>query len=143
VSYRRQSTIDPVEAPAMRLPRVRLTVRRMMAGVAIVVLSTWLSTTAVRVRNDQAHGGLLHMQADDNASSGFSFVWHHAPFWPRYWRRVIGQAWPGSYTCPCEAWTDRPNRAVTVVGPWYRELGGRLNSPGLNSAENEALEALR
>jgi hypothetical protein len=114
-----------------------------MIAVAAAALFAWLSMTAIRVLNDQAHGGLVHMQPDENASSGFSFVWHPAPFWPRYWRRVIGQMWPGSYACPCEAWTDRPDRAVTVIGPWYRGLEGRMNSPGLDRAENEALEALR
>jgi hypothetical protein len=36
--YRRRLTVDPVEAPAMKLPRVRFTVRRLMVVVATVAI---------------------------------------------------------------------------------------------------------
>lgn len=50
LKYRRDLTIDPVEAPAMRLPRVRFTVRRMMVAVAIVGLLLWQVASMLQSR---------------------------------------------------------------------------------------------
>lgn len=85
----------------MRLPRVRFTVRRLMVAVAVVGVAAWLTITAVRVANDPNGGGMRHLRmridTRELVTQGHPV---EGAFWPRYWRRLLGQPWPGSYVCP-------------------------------------------
>ena len=45
---------------------------------------------------------------------------HPTPFWPRYWRGLLGLPWPGTFTCAdqCDESLNRVRRiAVTITGP--------------------------
>jgi hypothetical protein len=91
----------PIEASAMKLPRVRITVRQMMVSVAVVGVAAWLTITAVRVVNDPNGDGMCHLRMRVDTRE---LVTQSHPvkgvLWPRYWRRLLGQPWPGSYACP-------------------------------------------
>jgi hypothetical protein len=99
-----------MEASAMKLPRVRFTVRRMMVFVAFVGVAAWLTITAVRVVNDPGGDGMSHLRMRVDTRE---LVTQSHPveglFWPRYWRRLLGQPWPGTYVCPpaCRARFER------------------------------------
>src|SRR5436309_2476384 len=53
------------EAPAMRMPRLRFTIRRMMAVVAIVAIA--LSLLAVRRRSTFEEGRVFHAEQERRA----------------------------------------------------------------------------
>jgi hypothetical protein len=80
---------------------VRLSLRRMMALVALAAVATWLGGAAVRVMDDRRYGSILHHRHRPGECCGF-VLFEPAPFWPRYWRRLLGQPWPGSYACDCD-----------------------------------------
>ncbi|WP_435007597.1 hypothetical protein P12x_004862 [Tundrisphaera lichenicola] len=99
----------------MKPRRVRISIRQLMIGVAVIGIITWAGVTARNVYYDHEHGYLLHTQYLKDGrhiqTSG-----HNAPFWPRYWRRLLARPWPGSYECPCEEWSGRTSLAVTHPG---------------------------
>ena len=83
----------------MRSPR--MTTRRWMVVTAAISIALWLGLTADRVIGDRQSQRLSHLwerrgtfEPGSVYSSG-----HPAPFWPRYWRRLFGQPWPGTYVC--------------------------------------------
>jgi hypothetical protein len=85
----------------MRWPRVRFTIRWLMLLVAAVGMAVWLVITAVRVALDPRANQLSHLRLGRDTTE---LVVHTHPiagvFWPRYWRRLLGQTWPGSFVCP-------------------------------------------
>jgi hypothetical protein len=89
----------------MRIPRVRLTVRRLMVVVAIAALPAWLAIGAIRVVSDPEGSTLHHFwiwRAVEYAPPHLAHMSEcRAPFWPRYWRSILGEPWPGTYRCPC------------------------------------------
>lgn len=72
-----------------------------MLGVAAAALVVWLGLALYRVTTDRTGGGLYHVW--EHPVSGryhsISLSSHPAPFWPRYWRKLLGQPWPGTYVC--------------------------------------------
>jgi hypothetical protein len=108
----------------MRIPRVRFSMKGLMGAVAALGLAVWLIDAAVRVRADGRNNWLYHYEAasPDGPPDGPSWVGqgHVAPFWPRYWRELLGRPWPGSYSCPC-GFEPRPGSlAVSFVAPKFR-----------------------
>ena len=88
----------------------------------IVFLSgvLWLVVTADHVRNDRETGYLHHVWEREGSlwPGSVSYSQHPAPFWPRYWRRLLHQPWPGSYVCdPREGYQRFARCAVTKAGP--------------------------
>src|SRR5262245_48582052 len=85
----------------MTFPRVRLTVRMMVVIVAAAGVASWLSATAVGVARDPRGGQMSHLR--ECPDTGETFIQAHTitgDFWPRYWRRLAGRPWPGSFGCP-------------------------------------------
>jgi hypothetical protein len=73
----------------------------MMLLVATVAVVTWMSITALAVAHDSKAKFIYHLR--QNRDTGEVFVDGHLTtdtFWPRYWRRLLGRPWPGSYVCP-------------------------------------------
>ncbi len=85
----------------MRLPRLRFTIRAVIIVVAIAAVAAWLLVTADRVRRDPHAEEMSHLRLCRDTAE---VVVHTHPiqgvFWPRYWRRLLGQPWPGSFLCP-------------------------------------------
>jgi len=118
---------DADEGPRMPMPRVRITTRRMMLLVALASVLACLAGVAIRVRDDPDGRWLYHVRADSpDPHSGSTDIGHAAPIWPRYWRRLLGRPWPGSFACDCPHGSPPPGTlAATHAGP-----GGRNMTPG-------------
>lgn len=132
----------------MRLPRPRLTIRQMMVGVALVGVTAWLITTAVRVARDPNAESMVHLRQYRDTGE---VVVHAHPivrvFWPRYWRRVLGQPWPGSYACPScrERYERAENRqlidlASSADGFEMLEAMNRINEERVEAKMKELLK---
>src|ERR1700710_2323696 len=87
----------------MRLTGLRLSTRRTMAMVAVAALALWPAATAVRVSSDPQNQYLSHSwrgyAETPQGPITCKFTTHPAPYFPRYWRRLVGAPWPGSYVC--------------------------------------------
>jgi hypothetical protein len=73
----------------------------MMIVVAVVGVAAWLAITAVLVVQDPNAEQMRHLR--QQVDTGEYVVQAHpiiGVFWPRYWRRLLGRPWPGSYVCP-------------------------------------------
>ncbi len=103
-----------------------------MLAVVIAGVGYWLLVVAVRVEADSENQMLYHcwttipdeQEADDendepkrNRLIFPSFYSHEAPFWPRYWLRLTGHAWPGGFACH-SCGTESDTRA-NLLGPKY------------------------
>ena len=87
----------------MRPPRFRLPT--VLASVAAAAIALWLIRTAILVENDWKHRTLFHLFVmPDPATPAFGLVCPlPTPYWPRFWRRLLGLPWPGSFDCGCRA----------------------------------------
>ena len=97
----------------MRLPR--MTMRLWMVAVVGAAVMTWIAVTAYRIEHDVQHSWLHHHWAV-KALPGISYppsigTFCQSPFWPRYWRTLLGQPWPGTWKCRC---TD-PQRNILFI----------------------------
>jgi hypothetical protein len=101
----------------MRLPR--MTTRRWMSVIAFFALSLWLGLVASRVGTDPRGKWVFHLwERHGSIEPGSVFNSQHpVPFWPRYWRALLGQPWPDSYVCDegCTRTWDRVGRIVVTV----------------------------
>lgn len=97
----------------MRLPRVRFTVRQLMALVAIGGLGAWLVRVAIEVATDPKRR-VLYCVYRSPITGEVDVLTQCDPetFRARYARRLTGRPWPIDYYCPCG---DRPN-ALTRRG---------------------------
>src|SRR4051812_42672672 len=80
-----------VDATPMSLPRFRL--RTLMIAVAVVAVASYSAITANRVRVDVQGRWLYHLW-ERRGLEGYHRDYgsmHPAPFWPRYWRRLLGR----------------------------------------------------
>jgi hypothetical protein len=103
----------------MRLPT--MTTRRWMAVTVASAIALWLSVTAYHVETDRDGEWIYHLwERFDSIDPGSVYnSQHRAPFWTRYWRKLIGRPWPGNYACDpggeCESRWGR--LAVTITAP--------------------------
>ncbi len=101
----------------MRLPR--MTTRRWMLVIAFFALSLWLGLAAYRVGTDPRGKWIYHLwERHGSIEPGSIFnTQHSVPIWPRYWRALLGQPWPGSYICDeqCTKTWERVGRIVVTV----------------------------
>lgn len=83
----------------MRLPRVRFTVRGLMVFVLACGLTFHLAFAAIRVSVDKGY----HSHTWVIIQGGKPFFTlasaEQPPFWPRYWRCIIGQPWKSVPLC--------------------------------------------
>src|SRR4051794_34247333 len=96
----------------MRPPRVRFTVRRMMAAVAVLALCLWLIIPAIRILNSPGRHRLNHVWQRSDRS--YLVSGHAVTFSARYRRELLGLPWD----CPhaaCEA-NARDCREIDLGG---------------------------
>src|SRR3954453_5804618 len=74
----------------MRVPRVRFTVRGMMGVLFCFAITLHLALTARRVHAEDSHLHLSVSATRDGPMSEENFA-ARAPFWSRYWRRLLGR----------------------------------------------------
>ena len=103
-----------LEAHAMRL--LPMTTRRWMSVVVGAAVTLWMGTAAYRVRFDPSCEFIHHLWERSDTPGGtlrsIIGTGHPAPFWPQYWRRLLGKPWPGTYRCRCVDPTYAINGAV-------------------------------
>lgn len=90
----------------MRMPRVRFTVRSMMAMPLFFGILLYLSLTACRVYGKGSHLHTSILIGYDYPAShpdGFPSTCYNfgvrVPFWTRYWRSLLGLPWRGPGLC--------------------------------------------
>ncbi len=75
-----------------------MTVRRWMAAIGIVAGLLWLVVTLDRTGSPGPH-----LRPDPALPGAFDTDRSYCPrrpFWPKFWRMLIGRPWPGDYRCP-------------------------------------------
>jgi hypothetical protein len=112
--------------------RFRITIRRSMVAVVVIAVVLWLSATAIRVDGDAESRQIYHCWEGEASkieswdgrkmtygwTPNFRSEFHRAPFWPRYWRRLLGRSWPGDYVCH-EVLHQEPGTTTHFAGPVY------------------------
>jgi hypothetical protein len=88
----------------------------MMIVVAVIAVAAWLSATAVLVARDPNAEQMSHLR--QRRDTGELVVQTHlitGTFCARYWRRLLGRPWPGTYVCPScrERYKRRDGRPLT------------------------------
>jgi hypothetical protein len=105
------------EVSSMRLPR--MTTRQMMIWTLVVGLGLWTGSACYRELTEPSRSWLYHMTK--GRLNTLTVDQHPAPFWPRYWRRLLGRPWPDTYVCPdgCKMgrYAGRYVRTVAVPPP--------------------------
>ncbi len=91
------------------MKRPQFSLRSTLLLVAFAAILAWLGVTAFQVWRDVRSQTLYAYVQFLDRPSRFSFRGRDAPFWPRYWRRLLGRPWPGTYV-----YTDE--RRVRVLG---------------------------
>jgi hypothetical protein len=118
----------------MRLPR--MTTRWWIMGISVATLALWPAFTVYRIYTDLNSRWMYHTW-ERRGVEGYHdsrITTHPAPFWPRYWRGLLGLPWPGTFTCAdqCDESLNRVRRiTVTITGPvppfkWAVERDGGL-----------------
>jgi hypothetical protein len=86
-------------------PRPRFSIRGFMIALAIGTIGLWAIGTAVSVAFDRGTEWIYH-RWERHVAEGYHapfLTQHSISFWPRYWRKLLGLSWPGSYDCGCKA----------------------------------------
>jgi hypothetical protein len=125
------------------LRQLQMTTRWCIAAVAGAAVGMWMIAVVYRVQAASHKEDLFHLwvrkdlsRPEDRAGGlrgsllGTSCC---ADFWPRYWRRLLGQPWPGTYRCRCVASEDAidpaapkgANNAAIAITQTYRLVGTR------------------
>lgn len=91
--------IRAFEGHLMRMPRT--TIRSLMAIVLLIGVAIWAGLAAERTRSNKARfhthfhaNGVPH---DPNGEFAMTPAW--IPFWPVYWRTLLGLPWNWHYAC--------------------------------------------
>ena len=107
----------------MRLPRIRFTVRRMMALVFVLGVVLHLGTTAWRV--NRSRGQHLHTGLQDGIPIPTKVTfWRLRPFWPTCGRALVGLSWkdwrPGRPLC-CQSKDGLLEETCELANPEIRK----------------------
>jgi hypothetical protein len=140
---------------------VQFSLQTLMASMALWTLFFWLFLTAFRVGHDLPGQTIHHLWQDHlwqggasrppgpgpsalMATGDFVVTTHpltgFAGFWPRYWRRLLGQPWPGSFRCPDCPWEKderffgRKLIASSADGVWLRDWAVSRNTQRARAA---------
>jgi hypothetical protein len=79
----------------------RTTVRRLMAVVLFIAAATWAGVAAERTWANKARRH-THIQANGvphDLNGEFTMFRKWVPFWPVYWRTLLGLPWDWRYDC--------------------------------------------
>jgi hypothetical protein len=107
---------------AMRMPKT--TIRRLMVIVLLIGTSIWAGLAATRTRSNKSRAHLhYNNECDLNAPlRDFSQTRAWVPFWPVYWRTLLGLRWDWRYNC--------------VTGDGSREVACDHDFPQLNHRDD-------
>jgi hypothetical protein len=102
----------------MRMPKT--TIRRLMVIVLLIGIGTWAGVAAERTRSNQLRSHLHYNNegAPNAPLTDFSQTRAWVPFWPVYWRTLLGLPWDWHYDC--------------VTGHGSREVACDHDFPRLN-----------
>ena len=76
-----------------------MTTRKWMAVVGKAALALWLSIAMLRAVSIRAG----HFRPNPSMPGVFAYDTSYCdrrPIWPKFWRTLLGLAWPGSFVCP-------------------------------------------
>jgi hypothetical protein len=112
----------------MRSPRT--TIRGLMAIVLFIAAATWVGLAAERTRSNRArfHTHFYANGVPHDWDGEFSMTPEWVPFWPVYWRTLLGLPWDLRYVC--------------VPGDGHREVACEHDFPRLSDQDVELLQAI-
>jgi hypothetical protein len=100
------------------MKRLQFSLRSAVVLVALASLPLWLASTALRVWQDPESRTLYVFGQRRDRTTSFSFYGVDAPFWPRYWRRLLLRPWPGTFVySPEEDWARQYRVRGMKAGP--------------------------
>jgi hypothetical protein len=87
-----------------------------MALVAGVGVITWLLIAADQIRREPGSSTLCHLRRYSDNGEPFAYGHASTPWisWSKYWRKVLGLPWPGTFVCPCKEEFERGKGRKTV-----------------------------
>jgi hypothetical protein len=109
----------------------RFTTLGLMAAIAGLAVLLWMLATAIRVEYDPGCQYIQHTWGREGGPDDAPEVTTTicgAPFWPQYWRRLLGRPWTGDYRCDCldlECDCGPYRKRLGTEGHCYRGLGTR------------------
>lgn len=106
----------------------RTSIRRLMMIVAVASVLLWMGSTAYYVGYDRGCHWIIH-DWERRDSPGITTTPCVAPFWPQYWRRLLGRPWPGTFRCECANEDQMLGIGVGTECRAYRYLSSRAVSP--------------
>ena len=83
----------------MQIPKT--TIRRLMVLVLVIGMATWAGLAAERTRSNKSRSHVhFNNEGELNAPlRDFSQTRAWVPFWPVYWRTLLGLPWDWHYDC--------------------------------------------
>jgi hypothetical protein len=107
-----------------------MTIRRLMMIVLFIAAATWAVLAAERTRSNKAR---FHTHFHANGvphdwNGGFDMTPEWVPFWPVYWRTLLGLPWDWRYVC--------------VPGDGDREVACEHDFPKLSDQDVELLQTI-
>jgi hypothetical protein len=79
-----------------------MTTRKLMKTILKIAIILWGDITLYR-----SWGLKTHIRPDQTIPGAFLYddgqgptYCERRPFFPKFWRKLLGLPWPGSYTCP-------------------------------------------
>src|SRR4051812_5724557 len=83
----------------MRPPHVQMSVRRMMAVVVALAILFHVSQTAYVVLPGTGRHLHTSVVVEPSGCPGCAMFWVQSPFWPRFWRSLLGMPWRNRRLC--------------------------------------------
>ena len=100
-----------------------------MVVVAGTAVGMWTIAVVYRVQDDAHSKCIYHLWVRKDSTEELHRSMRgtvcSAPFWPRYWRTLLGQPWPGSYKCRCN---DRQYAINGQISQGYVLVGSRTGT---------------
>jgi hypothetical protein len=79
----------------------KTTIRRLMVIVLLIGTSTWAGLAAARTRSNKSRSHVHYKNEGEPTAplQNFSQTRAWVPFWPVYWRTLLGLRWDWHYDC--------------------------------------------
>lgn len=122
---------------------VQVSLRQVCVSLAVFTIVIHVVGTGARVYWDKSENWLVHgFYYEPERELPITFGQHPAPFWPRYWRAMLGGAWPGNYACECER-SPGPFGSRFFASVATSEIQPEPNADGSASERSPRLRLLR
>jgi hypothetical protein len=102
----------------------RTTIRRLIAIVLLIGVAIWAGLAAQRTRSNKArfHTHLQSLGDPDDPNWEFTVTPEWVPFWPVYWRTLLGLRWDWRLEC--------------ISGDVRREIACEHDFPQMNAQDD-------